>query len=513
MYRFTSLFSLAALFAGCAIEDISDDVDCADGKCDGGKDLCYAEHRYSNGTCDAECPQTDVDCLMLFDDQAQASAWFGELEKTIAMQEVRQPRSFVATNDPRFVRMRELLDRGWQSYKKTMPVKMIPKTPELVVIDDDTANAFVALDRASNKAAWVVMVQTGAIKDQSDDALLGVVMHELTHATKLHVLPTGPDRVRVHYQVTPGKAEPFGFQQKDQANARQAITAWRELGDAAGPNAHAELNGMPLGGGVLSTMLNAALGTANPANCQATSAKATAVNQFVAAHTDPLTSLLVVSTAADRTQLDQLTRALLSDLRDICLKDSTLDIFQLMAQTFGVSAEEVAAEFPVEEQTRLKGKHIIDQITLMAGERHQLMRELASEVQQNTGRDITTLRYFSFEEQADDATVPVLRDMGLAVDGVGQFFMNLMDDSLRAQCTAAMSGGMTPPYGDLVDEHHASCWRVAHVKQLGAAGSKTAYEVTAPEPVVVHDYSRFLGHELPRWRRASDDTSSALHSR
>ena len=188
MTRFISLLPFSIALAGCVIEGGTDDTSCADGKCDGGEDVCRVEQRYDNGTCDTDCAQSDPDCFLFFNEHAAASTWFGALEEKMAMQEVREPRRLVATTDARFARMRALLDRGWQSYQKVMPVKLIDRAPELVVIDDATANAFVALDEASNKAAWVVMVQTGAMEGQSDAALLGVVMHELTHAAKLHIM-------------------------------------------------------------------------------------------------------------------------------------------------------------------------------------------------------------------------------------------------------------------------------------------------------------------------------------
>ena len=238
--------------------------------------------------------------------------------------------------------MRELLDRGWASYKKHMPVGMIDQPPELVVIDDPVANAFVARDHASNKAAWVVMVQTGAMANQPDHALLGVVMHELTHATKLHVLPGAGDRVRIHYQIEPGDPEPLGYRQKDDPRAREAITAWRALGEDAGAYAYAELNGMPAPGSLLSSVLNAAVAQADLSACQSTVTAVDALTAFMAAHTAPLTNLLELPTVADKAQLSELTRAFLTDLRDVCLAGSTLDVFQLMAELFGVTPAQVA---------------------------------------------------------------------------------------------------------------------------------------------------------------------------
>lgn len=491
--------AIASALAACNTTDDPDE-----------EDVCLVEARYDNGTCDTDCAQADIDCFMLFEDQQQASAWFTQLEALLAQQEVREPRALVAPADPRFGRMRELLDRGWESYQRVMPVGLLAKAPELVLIDDANVNAFVARDQASNKAAWTVMVQTGALEGQPDDALLGLVMHELTHAVKLHVLEGTPDKVRVHYQVTAGEREPIGNQQHDEPFAREAITAWRGLGEEAGAYAYAELNGMPAPGSLLATMLEAAISRADLSNCETTIARANELQAFMDARIDPLTGLLVLATADDHMQLDSLTRAFLTDLRDVCLADSTLDLFELMAAHFGVTPQQIEEQFPAAERMLIAGKHIIDQITILAAERHRLMRELAARVQQDSGQDLTTLRYFSFEEEADDATVPVLRQMGMPADGLGTFFHTMLPEPALASCLGMIAADTPPPYGDLVDEHHATCWRIAHVTQLAAAPAQaeTARRARIEVPAT-GAYRRLAGERLPRFRRASDDITHA----
>jgi len=133
------------------------------------------------------------------------------------------------------------------------------------------------------------------------------------------------------------------------------------------------------------------------------------------------------------------------------------------------------------------------------------MLEIAARVTQDTGRDISSLRYFSTEEAADDATVPVLRDMGLAPDGVAQFFTALLTGDAGAQCNALLAAKTTPPYGDLVDEHHGTCYRIAHVEQLTTLPTKTRRIDDAP---ATGEYARLAGERLPRWRLPSDALSS-----
>jgi hypothetical protein len=503
------LCALATAVAGCALDGNDDDTVCTDGKCDAdGDDLCEIEGRYGDGACDASCLQPDIDCFMMFDGEPAARTWFADFERTMAQAEGRAPRALVATSDPRFERMHALLVRGWEAYAQVLPVGLLDRAPELVVIADDSANAFVTRDIPSNRAAWAVFVHTGALTDQPDHAVLGLVMHELTHAVKLHVLPGIDDTIRIHYQVFPGEREPLGYQQKDDAHARDAITAWRSLGDYAGPVAYEELNGMPFGNAHLGTVLRAALAGADPGACESTFAAAAELQAVLTANTSPLDNLLTLTTAAARIDLDRTTRRFLGELRTKCLATSTLDLFTMLAERFGVTPAEMEAEFPAAERQLVEGRHLIDQITLLASDRHRRMREIAALFEQQTGGDLATLRYFSHEEQADDSTLPVLRALQVPETGVGEFFHRILPAGVRQQCDAVRAAGETPPYGDLVDPHHATCWRIAHVDAMAASRGAPAARLARPPSIgEVHDYTRIAGPRLPRWRRLADEVT------
>jgi hypothetical protein len=85
----------------------------------------------------------------------------------------------------------------------------------------------------------------------------------------------------------------------------------------------------------------------------------------------------------------------------------------------------------------------------------------------------------------------------------------------QADCTAILGREEVPPYGDLVDEHHAFCWRTYHVSALADSDSDatSALARRAARPGAVAAYEQLAGPRLPRFRLPSDDTSSALHVR
>jgi hypothetical protein len=509
---------LSVLCSGaCASDDDDDDPECTGAKCDdtGQDDPCEAEGRYGDGTCDGTCALPDLDCYQIFDQHADADAWFTAFEAKLAASESRPPRGLIGEDDPRFTRMRELLDRGWASYAEQRPVGELDRAPELVVIDDPTLNAFVAFDRDAGKIGWTVMVQTGLIEvDASEPAILGVVMHELTHAVDRHVLPGIGDRIRIHYQLGAGKAEPLGFEQLDDPVARAAITAWRDLGAEAGPYPVAELHGVPTGSDSLMTRaFNAVLQTAvanDEVACAAAVERVGALGAFVAERVSPLDNLLAPLDDAERAELDRLSSDFLAAFQDPCLTGSTLELFPLLAQLFGVSVDEVMAELDPADAALIEGKPILEQITLLTEDRYRRMRDVEAMLVADTGGDTTSLRYYSTEEAADDSTVPVLEGMGLPPDAVGDFFLTLVPEAGRGDCAAILGRGEVPPYGDLIDEHHSNCWRVHHVSAVAADRADGSSARRLPTRGVPAAYERAAGSRLPRFWRPSDDTSDAL---
>jgi len=505
--------------AGDAADDDGAGDDSADdGATDGGQpDACEAEGRYGDGTCDGACALPDTDCFLFFDDHAAADEWFTGYEADLAASESRPPRALVDASDARFAAMRELLERGWASYAVERPVGALDRAPELVVIDDPGVNAFVAFDRGVEKIGWAVMVQTGLIElGASEPALLGVVMHELTHAVDRHVLPDAGERVLIHYQVAPGEPEPLGFEQEDEPIARAAVAAWRKLGGEAGPYPLAELHGIPTGSSSLMTrVFNATLQravAADPDACAAALDRIEPFNQFLNARISPLDGLLAPLDEPERAELDLLSGDFMAALRDPCTLASDLDLFPLIAELFGVTVDEVLAEFDPSDVELVEGLPIVDQIATLTDDRYRRMREVEAMLVEDTGLDTSSLRYFSTEEAADDSTVPVLAGMGFPPDAVGEFFLAILPPPTRAECADLLARGDVPPYGDLTDDHHAFCFRAYHVAALADRVAAPATAARAPHtarPDAAEAYRRAAGPRLPRFWRPGDDTRSA----
>jgi Peptidase family M48 len=452
--------------------DGADDGDAAD---DDGGGVC-ATPDYGDGTCqvDIECDAPDIDCFVLFDDQAAVEAWFLEFEEQLAAEQFRDPRPVVPDTDPRFARMRDILDQGWAAYQDVNPVgDLADSSPSLVLVEDPAPNAFVIPDLESGKAGFVVMVHTGLLDlEAPDEEMLGLVMHELEHAVGLHIVSDVKERLRTFYVAAEG--EPFGFETAEDPIAAEHGIAWRELASEVGGFPDPELGGLPVVGGQLFQVFNTVVQARNedPA-CTGPLADLEALNQDILSAYSPLEADIVVVDPEIQVRVDEVLLA----LRDECLFDFPQDFIEVLAEIGGVPPEEVRAQFTPEDLALVEGLHFIDGVINLAIDRRERMRAIEESFAAETELPWTALRYFSYEEAADDATVPVLDASGVTADGLAGFLFRLQDADTQVACGKILDGGQTPPYGaDLSDEHHATCWRVDHVEQLAASGLVTPGE-------------------------------------
>jgi hypothetical protein len=472
-----------ALVPACVIVDDSD-AECTGGKCDLGGEQSCSDKRYGDGTCqtDLSCAVPDVDCFLTFDNDAAAATWFAGIETGIAQGESRPPRALLPETDPRFAKMRELLDRGWEAFRTNRPVgKLANIRPALVLVDDDSVNAFVAGDAPSNKAGFAVMVQTGLIAlNGTDDETLGVMMHEFQHAIGLHVVGDVGQRLRRFY-VANG-TEPIGKDMVEDMRAKEAGVAWRAAGEEAGPFSNAELGGLPLAGQLDKVFANVVgRGAAgNPMGCMGPVDALDALRAELVGNRDPLSGAFLGNLAGVRARVD----ATLAGLRDQCLAGVDVAFAQAIAQMFGLDPAMVEAGLSPEDKALVDGKHIIDALAALALDRRAKMRAVEQKFTSESGLPWSSLRYFSFEEDADDVSVPVLRGAGLDPTGNGKFLFSVLQGNEKTACGQVLAKGQVPHYGvDLADEHHSTCWRVHHIGAVAKDSARARRDMPAASPV------------------------------
>jgi hypothetical protein len=465
---------VAALIPSCSIISDDDEVICEGGKCDAGE-TC-TDPRYGDGVChtDLACVEPDLDCFLTFETDEEAATWFGEFETKLAAEEGREPRTLLPSSDPRFVQTRELLDRGWEAFRSNRPVgKLRFARPALVLVEDETVNAFVAPDLESGRAGLAVMVQTGLVAlNGTEDATLGVMMHEFQHAVGLHVVGDTKARLRRFY-VAPEASEPIGKDTVEDARARDAGTTWRAAADEVGYFNNAELGGLPIAGQIdqiFKIVFQRGL-ELDEAACARSRDLVNQLRTDLLSSIDPIDSALTADLSGFAVRIETTLRA----LRDECLAGVDVTFPEVVAGLAGVTPDVIEAQMTAEDKALIANKHIVDAIAALTADRRTKMRAIEAAFATDSGRPWSALRYFSTEEDADDVSVPVLRAAGLDPAGNGDFLLSVLQGEANTRCTQLLDYGDVPPYGvDLADEHHGTCWRVHHVRALADKTARSA---------------------------------------
>jgi hypothetical protein len=452
-----AILCLAAL-AGCAVDGSGDDAD-TNGKGDQGQ-TCE-DPAYGDGVCQIglACGIPDIDCFQTFASDAEAATWFSGMTGATPLPET----------DPLVVRARALTDRAWAAF---VAMNHLGKLAEMhvgvVVLPDPTINAFVSGSMDSTKAVLSVQYHTAILApDIGDEELLGVVWHELTHATKLHVLPEVYDRT-LRYYVADG-VEPIGAFQTDDARVRQQVETWDGLAGLAGPYARPELLDLPIGGN-LGALFNWMLQMHQP-SCPTEVAETTTLLGEIGAGE---------SSADEDIALDAARSAQIHSVLDrlaTCTRNSALSISQLTAGDDGW-ANYLHSVITTDEQWLLDEADGVTALQILAGDRREKLRALAGGFQREIGTPWAAARFYSTEEEADDMSVRITTQQSFAAPGVSLLMHRVLSNP--AQCDEVL-GKHAVPYGvHLEDPHHGTCWRIAHAQQVAeSTGSSARREVAA----------------------------------
>ncbi|MDQ3370168.1 MAG: M48 family metalloprotease [Myxococcota bacterium] len=463
-----TLLAIAVTGSGCGTTE--DDVDGPGGKGDG-TGTC-TDPMYGDGTCqlDLACGIPDIDCFHTFATDAEAGSWLDTV----------WPVAQVAESDPRFVRARALLDRAWPIYTAEEALGTLAEHRlALVLIDDATPNAFAISDPERGQAALTVHIHTG-ILDQTDEALLGVIFHELAHITKLHVFPEIKDRTRRFYVAT--DSEPIGAQQLEHGKAKEYGTAWMDASYFVGPYDAVGFDELPYGGnlGSLFDLYLASVATSYP-ECAAKLAAVQALYTAIAPGYSGIDRSITVPPAVTATIRPTL------DALGACVATRPWTLAQFLQQATSPEWVDYITMTELPEAERwLLDEDAFEVITLLAGDRRAKQRALQAAFTRQLGQPWSHLRYFSTEEHADDVAVELTQAAKLPEPGVSGLMLSLMATD-RATCEGLIAAGGLVPYGvDLADDHHGECWRVAHAQQLARSSGTAARLAAHPVPTVPH---------------------------
>ncbi len=408
------LVAFVVLVAGCARE-----APLGAEHTDGHADTECTDPRYGDGTCHAtlSCAQPDIDCFEV--PANEASADFGRDERE-------------------YPRARALLDRAWADVIANYPVgDLADARVALVLLRSAQVNAEAGVSERGMPVLRITL-NDGLLRALDDDGVTAVLYHELGHLLEIHAVPgviEGLERVYVA-----GVAEPIGRFQPDDPVARAArATLWSIDGTV-------ELNAD--GGADPTSSLRRAL--AKYAREESSAGGVCA---------DPAKRLY--ETLAAATASGTSSRALLDQLAGCAVRKTW--------SAFVRSSNDPAPWWLIEKMaaagvsdTEPNGFAVVrDMIAYFAGE----ARGVEATLRARYGRPVTALRYFSYEESADDFATRIARATGMDLDArAASFRLGHLDP-----CEALTAlPERVPDYGGLGDPHHGWCWRADHARRYWA---------------------------------------------
>jgi hypothetical protein len=459
--RFGSLtFVLSLSIIGCSS---------APGADEGDLDARQGCAHVADDLCDESCDKPDPDCYLAFEGHDDAAAWFDGFEAKLAEEQLRGPRAVLPETDSLYEGSRADIHRGWEAYTKQTGIDNLPE-PRVLIIEDATPNAFVVYDSFLEKNPLTIMLCSGLLETPgiTPTEMLAMSMHELEHLIMGHQRPGATlfkEEMRVYYFAS-AEHEPLGYEQVDDADAREVVTTWTALAEQVGAWPVPELDGLPAtkpnGTPVFSRVLvdllttRAAASDADPSCAEAKTAFKL-WGEFLFAHVSHIDERLQLDEDASA-ELSAKSAALIAPLAT-CLADDQRSMAEIFGGAFGFTPEEAAEQwgpsFEEDREAFESAGNVVHGIRAITERRYEVMR-LIPEV-------APFVRYYSEEEAADDRSVRVLHDLGLESDAIGSFTRKLaLTAAEQDECRALIEGGTVPPYGELSDPHHAPCWRAFH---------------------------------------------------
>lgn len=435
--------------------------------------VCADDPRYGNGTCQLDLPcGPDIDCFVLFATDLDAGSWA----------QVRIGTAPLSVIDPRYVRARALTDRAWAMFQAEVPVGgLASHRVGLAVMDDPSINAYVMADGAPGKVGMSIQLNRGLLDSPlTDDDVLGVILHELTHVVRLHALTDVAYLTRKFYVAHDG--EPVGALEPEHAKARAAGNAWRTQAVVTGIVSDPLYGDLPLDGnlGNLFGQYTGSVQSRLPA-CNATVNRMQALRARLAfSRLDGTLPFTPARQAEASAAMDELRT---------CVAADPFTLRQLVAALGPAWAEYLALELTPAERPLLDGRALDSILALIHGRRARLhLLELAFTAR--TTAPWTALRYFSVEDEADDYSIRIGLAHGVSGLGVTATMFAVLGD-LAPACEALLAAGNVPFGADLLDEHHAACWRIDHARRLAAVT-----QAAPPAPL-----SPAARGDLTMWRR------------
>jgi hypothetical protein len=462
---------VAVVAAGCASSN--DDVGSADPNALTSGDACKPAPTLTKLTKPAAA------YYEVFPDEASARAAVGPIlaASGLSFANVPAPDSIV-----------QIVARQFAAYQELYPEHTAGMTapPFVLMVDSTSPNAFAITDPTKDKTyPWVFMIQTGLLTAPeivaTPGALESTIAHELGHLILKNLF--GKENYAFYRAGSAGTGEKgqFGFAQQSDANIKAAYQTYQAASARMGQIYAKPLGNFPFHLGhnpdpayasYLKLMAQAlgASGVTPSAACAISDDDGSKLQAIVDGHlnksdlTLPLGSDDVAASvlAAD---WEVQTKACFDSLEG-SMADLVAAGRQLLA-TQGSAPDAIDAVFPALDDADKAADAAVtsaktgDHFFALA----QARRAAMAKVVESQDLPYASLRFFSEEEEADDASVRIVTHLG----GKVEMLLNPYSPTYRSECKALLAAGKGPEYGGFVDAHHALCWRYQHINDFASA--------------------------------------------
>lgn len=368
----------------------------------------------------------------------------------------------LSTNSALKLRAEELVDRIYQQYQVLFPKFMSNKErPSVVVTASESAwDSQAYLPDIGGDRMGILVLTDGLFSARVDDEVkAGIVAHELAHILFWHA---DVDNKALKPMTIGGKAL-----SKDE---KSSVERWFFLAQLAGGFTAPELNGLPFGSGYFQrdlTDLGEYLKLRGSGECGEAAQKtmgllaSKVMDKFSTYQFD-----LAFSNSDSRKKARRATLELIQKVQACFKTDPGLRERITLDQKYKINGVSVPAKDVFLKI--LAGKEVekpstdIELLVRAGLKAHAEMRALATKYK------LSKLRWYSSEDQADEAAAVILMSLGLDARKYGSAASRAvsMSDSDAALCDADLRAEHEPPYGDLSDPHHAPCWRAWHIQSF-----------------------------------------------
>lgn len=363
----------------------------------------------------------------------------------------------VAASDPRYADVDAKVSAIWKAFQAQFPADTqdLP-TPIVLLVDSPSPGAYAVWDGSLGLSPNIFMIQVPTLK-LGDDAIRGVIAHELAHHVLKHKWPGISDKIEIWYDATKTSDHGFGFEQTSDATIKKNGKKAQIYGMSTGDYPLTQWNGATRRGGSFDDFVGYIHVKAKATNAQACADADTAYEAMLA-YADPFrdpTFSNITMTADQLAQLDTLSKAYIAK-ETTCTSPVKQTFFQIVAEALEITETEAR------DQTGAEEVALADKATSAFDAIVQIVKMYDTYM---TTTDLKNTRYFSFEEQADDTSVGILKALGYAENGMSTYLQKgVMNESGLAKCNAL--GTAEPPYGIISDPHHSACWRTWHIGKV-----------------------------------------------